>query len=174
MMSTSVDYLRALVEQWRAFSEIHTLMYGKCEAASAINLAVRQVKNQIRSESFLLIVKNPKDPLFIPGNSFVLARVLINLLKNATEAVQPLTGRIQLSTTVNGNILELTVSDNGSGISPEALQRIFVPRFSTKSEGKGLGLFISKKIIDAMGGTIRAESPGIMGGADFIVTLPLV
>jgi signal transduction histidine kinase len=174
MMSGSVSYLRALVEQWRSFSEIHTLMHGKCEAASAVSLAVNQVKQQIHSASILLIIKSSREQLYIPSNDSAIARVLINLLKNAAEAVQPITGRIQLTTVANGKAFELTIADNGPGISPAVLDQIFLPRFSTKSSGKGLGLFISKKIIEAVGGTIKAQSPGMMGGADFIVTLPLV
>jgi signal transduction histidine kinase len=174
MMSTNVSYLRALVEQWRSFSEIHTLMYGKCDAARAVELAVEQVQEQIRLGGTLLIIKSSKEQLFIPGDEFALARVLANLLKNAVEAVRPPKGCIQLSVARNGQALELTVADNGCGIAPEMLQKIFLPRFSTKSDGKGLGLFISKKIIEAMGGTIQAKSPGLMGGADFCLTLPLV
>jgi signal transduction histidine kinase len=173
MMSNSVSYLRALVEQWRSFSEIHTLMHGKCEASRAINLAVDQVRSQIHSASILLIVKSSKEQLFVPGNDFAIARVLINLLKNAAEAVPPVNGRIQIITAAHGKTFELTIADNGTGISPEVLEQIFLPRFSTKSTGKGLGLFISKKIIEAMGGAIKVQSPGMMGGTDFIVTLPL-
>jgi len=173
MMSRSVSYLRSLVEQWRSFSEIHMLMHGKCEAAGTINLAVEQIARQIHSSSILLIIKNPTEPLFISGNDFAVARVLINLLKNAAEAVLPLEGRIQLTTVVQDKTLMITIADNGPGISPAVLEQIFLPRFSTKSTGKGLGLFISKKIIEAIGGTIKVESPGTMGGADFMVTLPL-
>ena len=63
--------------------------------------------------------------------------------------------------------------DNGPGITAGQIDQIFTSGYTTKSDGKGLGLFISKKIIEAVGGTITARSPGIMSGADFIVALPL-
>jgi signal transduction histidine kinase len=174
MMSTSVSYLRALVEQWRSFSDIHTLMHGKCEARSAVDLAVGQVVDQIHALNILLVVQHPKEKLLVSGNDFALARVLVNLLKNATEAVAPLNGRINVTAARLGGTYQLVVSDNGSGISAEDLDKIFLPRFTTKSKGKGLGLFISKKIVEAMGGKISVQSPGAMAGTDFTIILPLV
>jgi signal transduction histidine kinase len=174
MMSTSVGYLRALVEQWRSFSEIHTLLHGKCAVSNAINLATSQLKKQIHAASILLIVQSSKERFLIPGNDFALGRVLINLIKNAAEAVKPLEGRIQISMLAHDNTLEMTIADNGPGIPPQLLEQIFTPRFSTKSTGKGMGLFISKKIVEALGGKITVHSPGTIGGTDFILSLPLL
>jgi len=175
MMSGNVSYLRALVEQWRSFSELHTLMHGKFEAQKAIDLALSQVMDQISSMGIILQIQTQHGESFIPGNHFAMARVLINLLKNAFDAVSPENGRIHLTaSTTPENGFQFTVSDNGPGLSPEMANRIFASRFTTKSQGKGLGLFISKKIIEAIGGTITVRSPGTMSGADFVITLPLV
>jgi len=73
---------------------------------------------------------------------------------------------------VPGQALNITVSDNGSGIKEPHLAQIFNPFFSTKQEGTGLGLSISKKIVEAHNGTIRVESrEGI--GTSFFISLPL-
>ena len=174
MMSTSVGYLRALVDQWRDFSKIHTLMHGKCVAQDAINLAINQLKKQIHSSGVLLIVTKPKEKLYIPGNEYATGRILVNLIKNAIEAIKPEEGRIQLTIVEAMNRIELTVSDNGPGISHELVDQIFQPRVSTKAAGRGMGLFISKKIVEAIGGTISVCSPGAMGGTDFKLSLPAV
>lgn len=72
-----------------------------------------------------------------------------------------------------GEIVEIAVSDNGPGIPPDLLGQIFEPFVTTKDPGKGtgLGLAVSARLIDAMGGTIRAESPA-GGGATFTIVLP--
>ncbi|MCD8493307.1 MAG: ATP-binding protein [Geovibrio sp.] len=67
-------------------------------------------------------------------------------------------GRIILSVTDTDGICRITVEDNGAGIAPEDIGRVFVPYFSKKAEGTGLGLAIVKKIVDEHNGTITVES----------------
>jgi signal transduction histidine kinase len=63
------------------------------------------------------------------------------------------------------------IRDNGPGIAPEALARIFSPFYTSKERGTGLGLAISKKVVDAHGGSIEVQSqPG--AGAEFTITIP--
>lgn len=173
MMSNSVGYLRSLVNQWRSFSDLHTLIHDKFEAQKAIDLALSQVMSQISSSGIVLQIQTQHGQLRIPGNHFVIARVLINLLSNAFQAVSPVNGRVHLLASTNEGRFQFEVCDNGPGITGGQIDQIFTSGYTTKSNGKGLGLFISKKIIEAVGGTITARSPGIMSGADFIVTLPL-
>ncbi|TXG88364.1 MAG: sensor histidine kinase, partial [Rhodocyclaceae bacterium] len=89
-------------------------------------------------------------------------QVLINLLQNAADVIGP-GGRIHIDARRENNGTRISVADNGPGISPEDLPRIFDPFFSTKAVGKGtgLGLFIVHEIIDQHGGTISVDSqPG--------------
>ena len=98
---------------------------------------------------------------------------LENIIKNGIEALDAAgTLSVTLRKTANGQA-ELIVQDSGAGIPPEHLAKIFRPLFSTKVQGIGFGLSITKMIIENHGGTIAAESePG--KGAAFIITLPLV
>ena len=86
--------------------------------------------------------------------------VLINLLENARAAL-PGGGQVQVElASVDGEI-ELSVVDDGAGISPEVLPRIFEPHFSTRSSGTGLGLAIVRRLVESWGGRVHAESlPG--------------
>ncbi len=87
-----------------------------------------------------------------------LGRVIQNLLLNAREAIAE-DGAIIVTTTDQGEQIELSIEDNGKGMSPEFLAKeLFVPFHTTKSGGLGIGLFQSKKIMEAHGGTIRVES----------------
>lgn len=174
MMSDSVSYLRALVNQWRSFSDLHTLMHDRFEAQKAVDLALSQVMDQLSSLGVVLQIQTQHEKLYVPGNHFAIARVLINLLKNAFEAVSPNHGRIHLTGSASEGVFQFKISDNGPGISSDKFDRIFTPGFTTKSSGKGLGLFISQKIVEAVGGKITVCSPGTLSGTDFVVTLPLV
>ncbi|HUB68653.1 MAG TPA: response regulator [Candidatus Methylacidiphilales bacterium] len=174
MMGDNVRYLRALVEQWRAFSDLHVLLKDKCDVQQAIDLAVDQVMDMMASSGVVFQIEFHREARYIPGNHFALARVLINLLKNAYEAVSPDKGCICLTVTVADKEMQMVVSDNGPGIGPEQMAKLFTPRYTTKAKGHGLGLFISKKIIEAIEGRIVVRAPGRIRGTDFIITLPLV
>jgi len=98
--------------------------------------------------------------LTLTADPELIERVLINLLKNAIEAVRKHDKpEIRLFSGIDDrgrNIIQ--VSDNGSGIVPEALDKIFIPFFTTKKEGSGIGLSLSREIIRQHGGTIGAVS----------------
>jgi signal transduction histidine kinase len=98
--------------------------------------------------------------------------VFLNLLLNAIEAVQD-NGRISLSVeSVRDQNVLIKVIDNGPGVAPENLERIFEPYFSKRPGGTGLGLPLARRIVEEHGGTITAAGhPG--GGAQFEIVLPI-
>ena len=113
------------------------------------------------------------------GDPEKLRRVAINLIGNAIDAVGPVRGdgdaqpRVELALGENlaGTEVWLRVRDNGPGIEPAALARIFDPFFSDKDSGTGLGLSITRKLVEAHGGEIEVESePG--RGTGFVLTFP--
>jgi signal transduction histidine kinase len=96
----------------------------------------------------------------------------LNLLLNAGHSIEPM-GEIQIETEARGEWIEVRVIDNGEGMNPQTLEKIFTPFFTTKAvgEGTGLGLPISRQIVEKHGGTIEVEStPGV--GTIFQVRLP--
>jgi len=114
------------------------------------------------------------DNLVIMADDAQVKQVLINLVKNALEAV---TDAREPSLGINvKRILDqvsVEVSDNGSGIPPEVLEKIFVPFYSTKADGSGIGLSLSRQIVRNHGGQLSVESePG--KGSTFIVNLPVM
>jgi two-component system, LuxR family, sensor kinase FixL len=118
---------------------------------------------------------------FDPRSDFVLAdkvqiqQVLLNLMRNAIDAMQDVEKReLVLSTSpVAGNLVEISVADTGSGISPEISAQLFQPFVTTKRQGMGVGLSISRTIIESHGGSI-APRPNPGGGTVFSFTLPVV
>jgi signal transduction histidine kinase len=110
------------------------------------------------------------------GDAEKLRRVFINLVGNALDALEEARTpepRIQLISgeDLAGREVWLRVRDNGPGISPATLARIFDPFYTSKDSGTGLGLAIARKLIDAHGGSIEASStPG--KGSEFLLTFP--
>jgi signal transduction histidine kinase len=175
MMTDNVRYMSALLEQWRTFSALDISLRDKCLVQKAVDLAVRQIMAMEQESKVVFQMKAPRGEFNVAGNHFALARVLINLLKNAYEAAPANgRGRVSLSLTAAKGELRLVISDNGPGIEEEQMPKIFLPQYTTKEGGRGLGLFICKKIVEAIGGQITVRVPGEMTGTDFIVTLPLV
>ncbi len=111
------------------------------------------------------------------GDPEKLRRVVINLVGNALDALDALGvgGIIRLSTGKNlaGSELWIKVKDDGPGIDPVRLPKIFSPFYTSKDSGTGLGLAISKKLVEAHGGSIEVQSElGV--GTEFVLTFPLV
>src|SRR5436309_2889291 len=110
------------------------------------------------------------------GDANQLIQVFLNLITNAEQAIREVrdTGRIQIRAGRNGNQLAITVQDDGVGIRPESLPRIFDPFYTTKRPGggTGLGLSICMSIIREHGGNIEAETLPA-GGSAFTIYLPI-
>lgn len=100
-------------------------------------------------------------------------QVLINLIKNAVEATQE-QPCVKVSTKADhpNHRFQIIVADNGCGISPDAADSIFLPFFTTKSGGSGIGLSLSRQIVSMHGGTLKFDSSS--SGTTFTIQLPLV
>jgi two-component system NtrC family sensor kinase len=100
-----------------------------------------------------------------------LTQVLVNLLNNARQAC-PRGARVYVRTALDDGTVRIEVDDEGPGISAELVDRVFEPFFTTKPDGQGtgLGLSVSRQIVERFGGTLRYE-PRNQGGSRFTVTL---
>jgi signal transduction histidine kinase len=112
--------------------------------------------------------------LYCSGDRFRLEQVFRNLFENALAAC-PAPVRIEVrcveSVLRRRPALRLAVRDNGHGLTPEQRGRAFEPFYTTKSQGTGLGLAVTKRIIEAHGGQISVGDVG-SGGAEFVILLP--
>jgi two-component system, NtrC family, sensor histidine kinase HydH len=115
----------------------------------------------------------------VAGDEGLLRQVLLNLVRNAAEAAgassaHPLvTVKGELSNSSNESSQRIYIRDNGAGIAPEVLPKLFLPFFTTKADGTGLGLAIVQKILLQHGGQVEACNHS-SGGAEFILSLPAI
>ena len=159
-------------------SRIRTLLVkGAPERAELdINEVIQEVSGLVRSElarNRITLLTDLTDDLRIQGDRVQLQQVLINLIMNAVEAMRTSTGRtrdllIRSAKDPDGVLVQ--VQDSGPGMEPEVADRIFEPFFTTKAEGIGMGLSISRSIVESHGGRLWAVA--VSGGALFEFTLP--
>jgi PAS domain S-box-containing protein len=145
-----------------------------CQAVAA---AVEVIAGQAEAKGVQLRATLPEQPLFVSGDEARLQQVFWNLLTNAIKFT-PAGGRVDVSAREVGGEFAVTISDTGSGISPEFLPRLF-DRFSQQESGTaknfsglGIGLTIVRHLVTMHGGTITVTSEGAGRGASFTVRLP--
>jgi two-component system, sporulation sensor kinase E len=150
----------------------------KLEIMQVQHFLIGYLSSFLESESFLYnvdinidVLPETKD-ILIQCNREELLQVFINLFQNSLHAkkVDPL--KINISTSLVHSHVQLIFSDNGKGIEPSVLSQIFDPFFSTKDIGTGLGLAVSRKIVDNHNGTMQASSNG--SGTTFLIELPFL
>ena len=121
-----------------------------------------------------LSLSKPDQDLWVYADKNHLVSVFNNIIKNAIQAIpEEREGFIHVKLYEEENLAIVKISDNGSGITDEMKEKVFVPNFTTKSSGTGLGLAISKNIIESVNGRIRFETE-VGKGTDFYVTLPII
>ncbi len=114
----------------------------------------------------------PPGTLRVVADRDQLRRALLNLLQNALDATAAAAGHVRMQAAADGEVLRLTVSDDGPGLTEEQRAQLFVPGFTTKSHGSGLGLTLVERIVSDHGGTLEVDSaPG--QGTTFVIRLPL-
>ena len=147
-----------------------TLNKEKFNISEVVSAAVDDAKRQIENGDIRLIYQEPKE-ILVEGDKERMAQVISNLLSNAIKFTKK--GSIFVLSEEKGNEVVVSVVDNGSGIDPEIQPRLFT-KFTSKSQtGTGLGLFISRSIIEAHGGKITGTNNREGAGATFTFTLPL-
>jgi signal transduction histidine kinase len=173
---------RRMLRLVRDLSEVARLGAGRF----ALQLASVDLAEIVRTQVGLLNgvmepnrlrVEAPNEAVVVSGDQDRLAQVVSNLLHNAVKYAP--TGPIWVTLTVDGKLARLAIRDEGVGLASDRLAAIFEPSVRVAGDevdsppGLGLGLYVARSIIEAHGGQIWAESPGLGRGATFVVVLPL-
>ncbi len=181
----NVEYARIALEELQRVerSVSHLLRFARDEEmrkapvrlADVVDSALETFRDRV-ARSGIALERRLDCEGRILGDAEKLRRILINLVGNAIDALgqsgTPGGGvRVELGENLAGTEVWLRVADDGPGIEPEALARLFSPFYTSKADGTGLGLPICKKLVEAHDGSIEVSSePG--RGAEFVLTFP--
>jgi two-component system, NtrC family, sensor kinase len=170
-IAAAADRIDRIVRDLLDFARPSPLEVRPLAVEGAVEAAVRLASVQGRFREVQVVRDLPADLPPVLGDERHLSQVVLNLLLNAGDATQG-RGRVEVRARRQGDHVHLSVSDDGPGIAPDDLPRVFDPFFSTKEpgQGSGLGLAICHSIVESMGGSIDAASPP-GGGATFVVRL---
>jgi PAS domain S-box-containing protein len=182
MMRRQVDHLVRLVDDLLEMSRISrgtfSLRNERVELAAIVRNAVETNQPLLQAASHELSLELPDEPLWLQGDHVRLAQILSNLLNNAAKYTSD-GGRISLRVRREGGQVAISVRDNGMGIAPEVLPRLF-QMFSRGNAdnrrgegGLGIGLALSRRLAEMHRGSIEVRSAGPGHGSEFTVHLPL-
>ena len=177
MAQASADGLNRISEVVKAVKTFGKTDYGnerneKMQIESAIDVAQKLINSKIKKSAIRLEKQFANTPM-IKANMGRLVQVVLNLVLNSIQAIDHDKGIIIIRTfNYDESTIGFEVEDNGKGISPENMKRIFEPYFTTKPDGTGLGLGIINNIVHELGGKITVKSQ-LGKGTTFSIYLPL-
>lgn len=150
--------LADFIEKYRELTQIPTPEIGDVNLKELVNEVIG-ISSQDLKEKKIKVLADLHPELILKVDKEMIIQVLINVLKNAMFALKGIENPeiIIGSKIVNSNI-ELSLSDNGSGISLEVMDHIFIPFFTTKENGSGIGLSLARQIMRLHGGSISVQS----------------
>jgi two-component system nitrogen regulation sensor histidine kinase NtrY len=151
------------VERFRSLTNVPELKINKFQLKKLTDNIIRLFDMELRSRKISMNVRIVPENLTIRADEKLIGQVLINLVKNSIEAINRRDGEISINAFINANnTYVVRVIDNGIGIDPEAMESVFIPSYTTKENGSGIGLSISRQFIQMHNGTLTVRStPGI-------------
>lgn len=156
--------LLEFVDNYRKLTRIPKPDFEKVPVKELFNRTKNLMADQLEQSKIDIEVQIEPETLELTADSNLIEQVLINLCRNSVDAVVETSNPIiELSATTDdqGNPI-ITISDNGQGMAAEVLEKIFIPFFTTKKDGSGIGLSLSKQIMSLHKGTISVRSePGL-------------
>jgi two-component system, NtrC family, nitrogen regulation sensor histidine kinase NtrY len=169
MLIQQIDSLSRMAEEFASFAKMPEPEIQSIDLAATLKNVVRLFD---KNPDYQIHLDLSNEAYKIKADEDQLQRVFVNILKNAYQARKSGESiELEISVTKHEGFLTISFKDNGTGISEDIKNRIFTPNFSSKTSGMGLGLAMSKKIIEHFGGKIRFESQP-NEGTTFFISLP--
>jgi two-component system CheB/CheR fusion protein len=181
MVERQVKHLARLVDDLLDVSRINQgsirLRKETVDLGAIVQRAVEATRPLIDSRGHDLKIQLPTDPVRLEADPTRLEQVIANLLNNAAKYTMP-GGHIQVQAAQEGNEAVVRVRDNGIGVPPDVLDRVFEPFVQSEGSlarsegGLGIGLTLVRSLVEMHGGRVEAHSPGLGQGSEFVVRLP--
>lgn len=170
-MEAEVDRLSGFLRSFHGFAAPQAIQPEACNLATILDDVLFWTRKDAKSRDIVFELAGIDSMTPLSADPHQLKQVFLNLLMNAVHAM-PDGGTVTVDAEKEAKFARIRICDTGVGMSPEVLQRIFEPFYTTRREGTGLGLAIVRKIVEQHGGSIEASStPG--HGTCFTMTWPL-
>ena len=170
-VAEEVESLKRILNEFSEFARIAPPQFERVGLAQLIAGIATLYQHEVKSGRFTIALDPTASDASLEADAAQLRQALVNLVKNALEAIAA-NGNVTLAATRTADAVEITVADDGPGLSTAQRAQLFVPEFTTKTEGSGLGLTITQRIISDHRGTIRVDPAGACG-TTFRIVLPL-
>ena len=151
------------IDAYREYTSLPQPKIKTVRVAEFIDRIAQLMRTEIKKTTIDFRYQCESEYLTIQADEEMIGQVLINLIKNSLEALAGApSGQIEITGTYKGSFVVIEVADNGPGIIKEAMNKIFVPFFTTKRSGSGIGLSLSRQIMQMHNGNLTVESePGV-------------
>ncbi|MGG1572538.1 ATP-binding protein [Fictibacillus sp. NRS-1165] len=165
-----LDRAQEIINQYLALAKPQTDQYETIDLTSVIQQSI-DVMHSYAILNSIHITQQVESSLEIEGLKLEIQQVLINIIKNAIEAIKS-EGEIRISAAKNSDgFVSIQIKDNGVGMTEDQMKKLGSPYYSTKEKGTGLGLTVCHQIVKQMGGQIRIKSE-LKKGTSFTINLP--
>jgi len=177
LITEEIERLDNIVSDFLEFSHSRKLSLRKCNISTLISTTLELLDYKLKAANVKVECDEPKDLRSVTADPQQLRQVIINLLNNAIEAL-PQGGTVRIiiqreeNKERNGELIQISIADNGPGIPEQICDRVFEPFFGTKTEGAGLGLWISRRIMSEHNGGLELIESGEEGSI-FALWLPV-
>ncbi|MBI4613661.1 MAG: FHA domain-containing protein [Planctomycetes bacterium] len=171
MVIEGIDRASRIIRELLNYSRDTKLSLSRTDPGDLVRDVLQEQESGLRARGVELAASIPAELPSAVLDADKVRQVLVNLLSNAADAC-PEGGTIRVEVALADQQVEIRVSDTGVGMSPEVLSRVFDAFYTSKEEGIGLGLYISRKMVEQHGGDLFAESERGVGSV-FTIRLPL-
>jgi two-component system, NtrC family, nitrogen regulation sensor histidine kinase NtrY len=147
------------IDAYREYTSLPQPKTQRIRVAELLEKVAQLLKPELKKTTIQFSYQCDSEYLTIDADQEMIEQVLINLIKNAMEALDNSSNaKIELKGTYADNRVLISVTDNGPGIIPEAIERVFIPFFTTKKTGSGIGLALSRQIMQMHNGSLSVKS----------------
>jgi signal transduction histidine kinase len=172
IITEEVKRLEQLLSDLREFYVTEVIASDPVNIAEVLEEVFSLAKGDFKKHKIRAELKLDNDALIVAGDKGRLKQVFLNLVKNAIDAMEG-GGKLSVQSKLSGDRVEIVVTDDGCGMAEGEKEKIFSPFFTTKSHGTGLGLCISKRIVDRHKGSSFSVQSQEGVGTSFKIGLPV-
>lgn len=171
IMYSEINRINLIISEFLVLSKPNLKKFTKFFIEQTLRDTVVMFEVEFMQRSITCESQIPVNTVMFDGNEDGMKQVFINLLKNACEALDE-NGVISVTLTRQADCVRIAIRDDGPGMNQKTIDSLYNPFFTTKQEGTGLGMMISKKIIVDQGGTMTVTS-AINKGTEIVIMLPI-